>query len=186
MHRLRALGLVSLVATVAAGAIACATVVQTGSGAAPTVAQVGAPAPAVKLSVLDGGSADLAQDRGKVVLVNFWATWCEPCKAEMPGLQQLDQKLRSDSFVMYPVNMQEDGAAIAPFRKEIQFNLPVLMDENGAVTRSFGVRALPATFLIDRSGIVREQRLGPLVPGDANTPWSEAWVETRVRQLLEQ
>jgi cytochrome c biogenesis protein CcmG, thiol:disulfide interchange protein DsbE len=188
MRSVRPLALsVGVALVLVVGALAWWAFAGPAADSAPTTpARPGAPAPAVRLAVLDGGSANLAQERGKVVLINFWATWCEPCKAEMPGLQQLDRELRDSAFVLYPVNMGEDGAAIEPFRQRIGFDLPVLLDEDGSVTRAYGVRALPATFLVDRAGVLREQRLGPLVAGDASTPWSEAWVETRVRQLLEQ
>ncbi|MBV9356280.1 MAG: TlpA family protein disulfide reductase [Chloroflexi bacterium] len=147
-------------------------------------AREGNPAPALNLPLLDGGSADLSRERGKVVLVNFWATWCEPCRAEMAGLQQLDHNLSADHFELYAVDLEETSTAITPFRQQIGFTLPVLLDGDGAVSHAYGVRALPATFIVDRSGIVRDQRLGPLVSGDDTTPWSQAWVEARVRQLL--
>jgi len=174
------LGLTALVA--AAGLI---WFVVAGSGRpTPTSAQPGSAAPTLHLPLLDGGSADLAQQHGKVVLINFWATWCEPCRNEMAGLQQLDHRLSADQFALYPVDMEETATAITPFREQIGFTLPVLLDSDGSASHSYGVRALPSTFIIDQSGTVREQHLGPLVDGDAATPWSQAWVEARVRELL--
>jgi cytochrome c biogenesis protein CcmG, thiol:disulfide interchange protein DsbE len=151
----------------------------------PTIARVGSPAPNVSLIALDGGSHDLSQDRGKVVLLNFWATWCIPCRTEMPELQGLADDLQGESFAMLTIDLQEDVATIGPFRRELGLRLPVLLDEEGNVTRSYGVRALPATFLIDRNGILRQQRLGPLSPGGAETPWSRSWIAERVRTLLQ-
>ena len=85
--------------------------------APPATAHEGSPAPALNLPSLDGGSADLSRERGKVVLVNFWATWCEPCRAEMAGLQQLDHNLSADHFELYSVDLEETPTAITPFRQ---------------------------------------------------------------------
>src|SRR5215471_20567459 len=87
----------------------------------PAIAQLGTPAPAISLPVVGGGTSDLGTDRGKVVLVNFWATWCEPCKAEMPGLQQLADELHDQPFRLYSVDLQEDTQQIRTF--EQQYNL---------------------------------------------------------------
>jgi cytochrome c biogenesis protein CcmG, thiol:disulfide interchange protein DsbE len=147
-------------------------------------ARVGATAPEVRLPLTTGGMADLAGERGKVVLLNFWATWCAPCRAEMPGLQQLTDDLQGTPFALYSVNLQEDAPTIQPFVRELGLHMPVLLDEDGDVTRAYGVRALPATFLVDRQGVLRQQRLGPLVDGDATTAWSRAWLDNQVRALL--
>ena len=151
----------------------------------PTIAQPGLPAPGVNLPALDGGARDLAQERGKVVLLNFWATWCVPCRTEMPELQGLADDLQGESFALLTIDLQEDAATITPFRRELGLRLPVLLDQDGDVTRSYGVRALPATFLIDRNGVLRQQRLGPLSPGGVETAWSRAWIADRVRALLQ-
>ena len=150
----------------------------------PTIARPGAPAPQIALQVVGGGTSNLAAERGKVVLVNFWATWCEPCKSEMPGLQQLADELRDRAFVLYSVDLQEDGQQVDAFQRQYGLNLYALLDDSGDVTRAYGVRALPATFLIDQHGVVRQQRLGPLLAGNADTTWSEAWLATQVRSLL--
>jgi len=134
--------------------------------------------------VLGGGTASLAADRGKVVLVNFWATWCEPCKSEMPALQNLANGLRGQPFSLYSVDLQEDAESISAFQRQFGLDLYVLLDDEGSVTRAYGVRGLPATFLIDRQGVVRVQRLGPLLAGGAETTWSEPWLAEQVRSLL--
>ena len=150
----------------------------------PTIARPGAPAPQIALQVVGGGTSNLAAERGKVVLVNFWATWCEPCKSAMPGLQQLADELPDRAFVLYSVDLREDGQQVDAFQRQYGLNLYALLDDNGDVTRAYGVRALPATFLIDQHGVVRQQRLGPLLAGNADTTWSEAWLATQVRSLL--
>jgi thiol-disulfide isomerase/thioredoxin len=136
------------------------------------------------LPTLSGGTANLGADRGKVVLVNFWATWCEPCKSEMPALQQLRNELPAQRFALYSVDLQEDADSIQAFQKQFGLDLYVLLDEEGDVTRTYGVRGLPATFLIDPAGVVKVQRLGPLLPGGPETTWSEPWLAEQVRGLL--
>jgi thiol-disulfide isomerase/thioredoxin len=168
---------------IAAGVAAWLLLLQPAT-AAPTIARPGAPAPQIALQVVGGGNSDLHAERGKVVLVNFWATWCEPCKSEMPGLQQLADELRDRSFMLYSVDLQEDAPQVEAFQRQYGLNLYAVLDDNGEVTRAYGVRALPATFLIDRQGVVRQQRLGPLLAGNADTTWSEAWLAQQVRSLL--
>ncbi len=150
----------------------------------PTIARPGAMAPQIALQVVGGGTSDLAAERGKVVLVNFWATWCEPCKSEMPALQQLADELRDQPFILYSVDLQEDGPQVEAFQRQYDLHLYAVLDDNGDVTRAYGVRALPATFLIDQHGVVRQQRLGPLLAGGPDTTWSEAWLATQVRSLI--
>src|SRR6202011_5255257 len=152
--------------------------------AAATIARPGAPAPQISLPLVGGGTSNLSADRDKVVLVNFWATWCEPCKSEMPGLQQLADELRDRSFVLYSVDLQEDAPQVEAFQRQYGLNLYAVLDDNGDVTRAYGVRALPATFLIDQHGVLRQQRLGPLLGGGPGTTWSEAWLAAQVRSLL--
>jgi cytochrome c biogenesis protein CcmG, thiol:disulfide interchange protein DsbE len=145
---------------------------------------MGATAPQIALPVVGGGTSNLAGERGKVVLVNFWATWCEPCKSEMPGLQQLANELQDRPFKLYSVDLQEDAAQVDAFKRDLGLNLYAVLDQDGDVTRTYGVRALPATFLIDQKGVLRQQRLGPLLGGGADTTWSEAWLAGQVRTLL--
>jgi thiol-disulfide isomerase/thioredoxin len=154
------------------------------SSGTPAIAQTGSPAPQIALPVVGDGTSDLSAERGKVVLVNFWATWCEPCKSEMPGLQQLADQLRDQPFRMYSVDLQEDASQIQAFEAQYGLNLYAVMDEDGDVTHAYGVRALPSTFLIDQRGIVHVEPLGPLVSGGAETTWSEAWLADQVRALL--
>jgi thiol-disulfide isomerase/thioredoxin len=157
---------------------------QPSGGASGNIAQVGAPAPPITLPVVGGGTSDLTNDRGKVILVNFWATWCEPCKSEMPGLQQLADELTDKPFRLYSIDLQEDPAQIQAFEQQYGLDLYAVMDEDGNATREYGVRALPSTFVIDQQGVLRLQRLGPLVEGGADTMWSEAWLADQVRSML--
>jgi thiol-disulfide isomerase/thioredoxin len=170
-------------ALVAAGGAAWFTLLQP-AAPGPTAARPGAVAPEISLAVVGGGTSTLSAERGKVVLVNFWATWCEPCKAEMPSLQQLADELRDRPFGLYSVDLQEDASQVEAFQHDYGLHLYAVLDQDGDVTRAYGVRALPATFLIDRQGVLRQQRLGPLLAGGAETVWSEAWLADQVRGLL--
>jgi thiol-disulfide isomerase/thioredoxin len=176
-------GLVVIAGVVAAGAWFS---LQQPARTSPTanIAQVGAAAPPISLPVVGGGTSDLSGDRGKVVLVNFWATWCEPCKSEMPGLQQLADELHDQPFRLYSIDLQEDAAQIQAFEQQYGLDLYAVVDEDGNATRAYGVRALPSTFLIDQNGVLKLQRLGPLASGGAETTWSEAWLADQVRAML--
>jgi cytochrome c biogenesis protein CcmG/thiol:disulfide interchange protein DsbE len=174
-----AAGVVLLVA----GAVGWMALLQPAQGSG--TARPGSPAPQIALQVVGGGTSDLAAEKGKVVLVNFWATWCEPCKAEMPALQQLADELTDRPFILYSVDLQEDAPQIEAFQRQYNLRLYAVLDQDGDVTRAYGVRALPSTFLIDKTGVLRMQRLGPLLTGDANTTWSETWLAAQVRSLLE-
>jgi thiol-disulfide isomerase/thioredoxin len=170
-------------AAVALAGVAWLTLLQPAQGA-PTIARPGAAAPQIALPVVGGGRSDLVGERGNVVLVNFWATWCEPCKAEMPALQQLADELQGRPFRLYSVDLQEDGPQVDAFQRQYNLRLYALLDENGEATRTYGVRALPSTFVVDQQGVLRFQRLGPLLTGGSETTWSETWLADQVRNLL--
>jgi cytochrome c biogenesis protein CcmG, thiol:disulfide interchange protein DsbE len=164
-------------------ASACAMAPRPPASAGSGLGRVGTPAPSLSLPLLGGGTRDLVGQRGKVVVLNFWATWCGPCRAEMPELQQLSDDLRDQPFTLLSVDLDEDGPTIEAFRDELGLRMPMLMDQDGDVAASYGVRGLPATFLVDQHGELRQQRLGPLVTGDAATAWSRAWIASQVRTL---
>jgi thiol-disulfide isomerase/thioredoxin len=179
-------GLAMAAAAAVAVALAGCSAVPTASDRSPSGrARVGDPAPALSLPVLDGGTHDLVRERGNVVVLNFWATWCGPCRQEMPELQRLADDLHGAPFTLLTIDLGEDSDAIAGFRNELGLRLPVLMDQDSDVADTYGVRALPATFLIDDAGALRQQRLGPLVTGEVDTPWSAAWLASQVHALLE-
>jgi peroxiredoxin len=114
-------------------------------------------APDFELASLDGRKVSLKDLRGKVVLLNFWATWCPPCKAEMPDLEALYREYgAARDFVVVGANLEEDAGAVEAFVRERGLSFPVLLDSEGATAGSFGVRGLPATFIIDREGRIRD------------------------------
>src|SRR5438105_13973428 len=124
---------------------------------------VGSPAPEIVLKDLQGRDVKLSDLRGKVVLVNFWATWCKPCKEEMPAMQASYDKLRDKGFVVLAVNELEDTARVAEHIRTHGHTFEVVMDQNNRVANMYGVVGLPASFLIDPQGIVRERISGSLL-----------------------
>ena len=124
---------------------------------------VGAPAEDFRLIDLEGKSQSLSQYRGKVVLVNFWATWCKPCTTEMPAMQATYDKLRDKGFVVLAINELEDDAKVREHIKQHGHTFPVLMDRENKVANQFGVFGLPVSVFIDEKGVVQEYIKGGLL-----------------------
>jgi len=124
----------------------------------------GAVAPDFHLPV-HGGSKEvtLSDLRGKVVFVNFWATWCAPCRSEAPALERLHQTLLGTDFEILAVSIDkpEDEPAIAAFQKEFSIDFPILLDRDRGVYNAYQVSGVPETFLVDASGKVLEHFIGP-------------------------
>lgn len=133
------------------------------------------PAPAFALADPDGRVYALEDFRGQVVLVNFWATWCTPCRAEMPELDQVARDYRAAGFRVLAVNVLEDAAAVRRFREELKLELPLLLDPGGEVYRAYKVQGLPSSFLIDRDGVIQDVRLGVV---------NRSYLEARLPALL--
>lgn len=119
-------------------------------------------APDFTLKTLDGNTVRLSELRGKkVVLINFWATWCPPCRLEMPTMQQIYSEYKDRGFEILAVNIESDAEqAISDFVKELRLTFPILLDPDMKVTRKFRVIGLPVSVLIDRQGIVRAKEIG--------------------------
>ena len=113
------------------------------------------PAPDFSLSDIKGTTSTLADYRGKVVLVNFWASWCPPCIREMPGLQRLQEKLADQPFVILAINVGEKKYRVWKFAKLIDFTLPVLLDTHSKTFADWGASVLPTSFLLDSKGRIR-------------------------------
>jgi len=122
----------------------------------------GGPLPHFELKDIEGQVHRLADYHGRVVLVNFWATWCEPCRDEMPSIQRLKQKLSGQPFAVLTVNVGEPEARIRRFLAQIKLDLPVLLDPDLSVTRGWKARILPASFLVGRDGRIRYSLVGEL------------------------
>jgi thiol-disulfide isomerase/thioredoxin len=129
----------------------------------PTIpGEVGRPAPAFTAETTAGQRISLADFRGRVVLINFWATWCAPCRAEMPEIEAAYQAHRGRGFEVVAINVQEGPAEVQPFMAELGLSFPALLDQDGTITRRYLARALPSTYLVDRNGVVSFSRLGPV------------------------
>ncbi len=133
--------------------------------------------PPLALSDLAGRSHALADYRGKVVLVNFWATWCEPCREEMPSMQRLTAHLSGRPFAILAVNYGESPARVDEFVKRSALDLPILLDPGQAAARAWRVRTLPASFLVGADGQVRYSVIGEL-------DWVSTGAVDTIRRLL--
>jgi peroxiredoxin len=116
-----------------------------------------------RLTDLEGKSQSLSQYHRKIVLVNFWATWCKPCRTEMPAMQKIYDKLRDKGFVVLAVNELEDDAKVREYIKQYGYTFPVLMDRYNQVANQFGVFGLPVSVFIDQEGRVQEYIKGGLL-----------------------
>ena len=108
--------------------------------------------PPLALPVLDGPPWSLEQNKGQVVLLNFWASWCEPCRSEMPSLELLAQRLEAQRFSIVAVNFRETDASVKRYLAQWPITLPIVRDADGAAARAFGVRIFPTTVAIARDG----------------------------------
>ena len=129
----------------------------------------GGPTPALDLTGLDGRRFRLDDFRGKVVLVNFWATWCEPCRDEMPSIERLEQKLAGRPFVALAVNLDEPEARIRKFLSQARLNLAVLLDPGRKVATAWNARILPASFVVAPGGAIRYSVVGDIDWTDERT-----------------
>lgn len=118
-------------------------------------------APDFELKEMNGGTFRLADHRGSVVIVNFWATWCPPCRAEVPDFVALQDQMRDDGLVIVGVSVDEEGFdVVEPFAAEFGINYPLVVDD-GTVTRKFNdVTVLPTTFIVDRNGVIQNRVRG--------------------------
>lgn len=135
---------------------------EAGTGPLPPAPAIGHPAPDFTLSTLDGQMVTLSDLRGKPVILNFWATWCGPCRAEMPELQRVHERLESAGLTVLGVNQAESMEAIARYQQDLGVDFPTAMDSRLGVSRQYLVNSLPTTFFIDREGVIRNLFIGPM------------------------
>ena len=134
----------------------------------------GGATPPLVLQDLDGRPHRLEDYRGKVVLINFWATWCEPCRAEMPSLNKLRAALAGRPFAVLAVNLAEPEARIRRFMEQVPLDFPVLLDRDTAAAKAWKARILPASFLVGPDGRIRYSVLGEI-----------DWTQDRVREAIQ-
>ena len=129
---------------------------------APAASQTQA-APEISLPDMDGNQVSLSDLKGKVVILNFWATWCPPCKEEMPSMEQLYRKFKDQGLVILAVNVEEDGhQAVKSFLQRTPYSFPILLDAKAEAQNTYKVFKFPETFIIDRNGNVVEKVIGAI------------------------
>lgn len=161
---------VPLLLGLALAAAACGPRDASSGGDTPGQVAIGAPAPSYRATSLNGDSVSLAAQRGKVVLLNVWATWCHPCRAEIPELQALHDRYQARGLELVGVSVDADGSdeAIRSFMQEFRMTYPVWRDPDERVSAQFLVIGVPATFLIDRTGVLQWRKTGPVQPNDTS------------------
>lgn len=130
------------------------------SDSEPPVAVTGKLAPDFQLRSRDGQSVSLSDFRGKPVLINFWTTWCPPCRAEMPYLQEIYDDWSGRGLVVLTVNVGESPSKVREFMQAYNLSLPMLLDTEGATVQKYTISAIPITFFIDKDGIIQAKIIG--------------------------
>jgi thiol-disulfide isomerase/thioredoxin len=153
-----------------AAILLCCTTIAAGQQLKPWS---GGAAPPLVLADVDGRAYRLDEYRGKVVLVNFWATWCEPCREEMPSMNRLRASLAGRPFEVLAVNLAESDSRIRRFLEQVPLEFPVLMDRDSGAAKAWQARLLPASFLVGPDGRIRYSVAGGI-----------DWTDDRVRKAI--
>jgi peroxiredoxin len=150
----------------------------TASYNAPPSPRIGFAAPDFTLDTLEGGSITLSDLRGRPVMLNIWASWCLPCRTEMPAIQRVHQRLAEEGLVVIGLNAtsQDGEAAARRFAQEFGLTFPIAFDRDGSASAQYELMGLPSTYFIDRQGIVRDVIIGG--------PMSEAVMLAKIEELL--
>jgi peroxiredoxin len=147
---------------------------QAGEGLTPLADKP--PAVDFTLADIDGKEYRLSDHRGQVVIVNFWATWCPPCRDEMPAMQRAWEQLRQENILMLGINVGEDADTIFLFTANYPVEFPLLLDRDSSVIDQWPVRGLPTTFIVDPQGRIRYQAIG-------GREWDDAGLLEKIRAL---
>jgi peroxiredoxin len=134
-------------------------------------------APDFTLMDLEGKAHSLSEYRGKVILVNFWATWCPPCRDEMPSMQRLWTQLKDDGFTILAIDIGETADDITPFTMEYDLDFPILLDPESKTATKWSVRGLPTSFLVDKQGTMVYQTIG-------GREWDDAQSVEIIKKIL--
>jgi len=133
--------------------------------------EIGKLAPDFQLIALNGQIVSLSDFRGKPVLLNFWASWCGPCRFEMPFLQQIYEGWTGGGLVVLTINLQESPVIVKEFMENFGFSFPVLLAASREVPLAYNIRFIPTTFFIDKNGIIRDIKLGPFASAVEIAEW---------------
>ena len=154
-------------------------VLRTGHASDGATPRAGRPAPDFELETLDGTKVSLSSQRGKVVYVNFWATWCAPCRTEAPALQELYTELHAEGFEILSATIDDPdaGDAIQRFRDAYGVTFPILSDAQRAAYRAYAATGVPETYLVDANGMLAEAYIGP-------RDWRDPRYARAIRRLL--
>ena len=137
-------------------------------------------APDFTLDTLDGKKVTLSELRGKIVIIILWATWCPPCRAEMPALENAYEQYKDSEVIILGLNVtnQDSERDIPSFVKEFGLTFPILLDRDGSVSTLYQLKALPTTYFVNREGIIRTVVIGG--------PMSETFIRSKVEALLQE
>jgi cytochrome c biogenesis protein CcmG, thiol:disulfide interchange protein DsbE len=171
--RLLALGQISLAAALVTAAEQPKHLDPVRQNSAP---EIGAAAVPFELKTLNGKPIDLSTFRGKPLVLNFFASWCDPCREEMPLINDLAAKAPAIGYSVLAVAVEDSRSAVTQFAKESKLIFPIALDLNSTVKRSYRIFGPPATFFIDREGIIRDIIIGPLTPERASTALTHAGI----------
>ena len=141
--------------------ICCSLLLMVGCGQDTKEATVGKPAPDFTLVDRQGKTWTLSELKGQVVFLNFWATWCAPCREEMPAMQELHEMLPKDTFKMLTILNNDDPALADRFAAKLGLTMPILDDQANAVGPKYGLTGVPETFIINKKGVIVRKYIGP-------------------------
>ena len=109
---------------------------------------------------LNGNQVNLEDHRGKIVFLNFWATWCAPCREEMPAMEKLHNRFKNDNFIIFAIDLQENRHQVKRFKEQFKLNFTILLDSDSKVGSMYAIRSIPITYLVDRKGYLIGGALG--------------------------
>ncbi|MCD6310721.1 MAG: TlpA family protein disulfide reductase [Candidatus Eremiobacteraeota bacterium] len=171
-------GLIIFIFTLIFAIVGCHTISPVPDVASISSSGEGILAPDFTLPDLSGNEVTLSSLRGKVVLLDFWATWCSPCLFAMPGLQKLHDKYEDKGLKVMSINLGESGAKVKKFIKENGLTYTILLDKSGNTGRIYNVRGIPTMILIDKNGIIQMKQVG-------YSRWQEEKIVEKIKELLD-
>jgi len=147
---------------------------QTGQSELPPAPKVGRLAPDFTLTDLEGNSVRLSDSRGKVVFINFWATWCPPCRAEMPDIEAIHQEYKNKGVVVIGVDLYEDENVVRQYVQQGGYSWTFVIDNTGEVAINYGITGIPTSFFLDKEGIIQAVKVGVMTKRAIESKLAEA------------